>query len=112
MYMYMYTPLMYARLACMYLALFDGVEAGALDPGGVRVELHVPQHHHRAQQQRRRVGLVLTRDVRRCAVNCLKQRTVHAYVAARCQAQSPNQPGTQITEDIAIQIRHHKHVEL
>ena len=48
---------------CSYLSAGDRVQCGALDAVGVLVELQVAQHHHGAQDKRRRVRNVATGDV-------------------------------------------------
>lgn len=46
------------RIVCMYPFVLNGVEAGGLDPVGVVMQSHVPQHHDGAKQQGRGVGQV------------------------------------------------------
>lgn len=101
------------RAARTDLSVFDRVEAGFLDPVGFVEHVQVSQHHHRAEQQRRRVGLVLAGDVRSGAVHGFEDgRAVLTDVTAGRQAQSADQTRAQIAQDITVQIRHDKAIEL
>ena len=77
------------------------------------VEAEVPQHHGGAQDERRRVGLVLALDVEPdVAAAGLEDGHVAAHVAARHDASPADQPGADVGQDAAVQIRHHHDVEL
>lgn len=76
-----------AQVSRQVLAVLDGGEARLLDDVGVRDELHVAQHHHGRQQQRRGVGQVLAGDVGRRSVDLTQTHagqlsfstTIHYY---------------------------------
>ncbi len=93
-----------ARLEHRAEAGHDAVGCGAL--------VDVPEHQHRRQQQRGRVREPLAGDVRRAAVHRLEHADVAAEIGRADHAEAADQPGAQIRDDVAVEVRHHQHVEL
>ncbi len=79
---------------------------------GRRPFVDVPQHQHRRQQQRGRVRDVLPGDVRRAAVHRFEDADLGAQVRGADDAETADEAGAQIRHDVAVQVRHHEHVEL
>ena len=71
----------------------------------------MPQHEQRRQEQRRRIREVLSRDVRRAPCTASKTRTRRSD-SPRHDAQSSHEPGAQIRNDVAVEIRHQQQVVL
>ena len=78
--------------------------------GGLLAE--VPQHHDRREQQRGRIRDALAGDVGRAAVDGLEHRHAGAEVRAGHDAEPADQPGAQVGDDVAVEVRQHDHVEL
>ena len=79
---------------------------------GVLVQVHVSQHHHARQQQRRGVGEVPPRDVRRGPVNSFEDGAVRADVAAGREAEAADEAGAEVGEDVAVEVGHDEDVVL
>ena len=73
----------------------------------------VAQHQEGRQQQRRRVGEVPAGDVGRRAVHRLEHRR-RRRPCWRCRTtpEAADQPGAQVREDVAVEVRQQQHVEL
>jgi hypothetical protein len=72
----------------------------------------VTQHHTCAEQERRRIGLSLTGDIRCGAVNAFKDGRALADVAAGRNPQTADQTRTKIADDVAVDsARSHQNVE-
>ena len=95
-----------------YDLILTHLEGGPLDLVRVLVKVHVSQHHHAGQQQRGGVGQVLAGDVGGSAVHRLEYRAVSADVAAGREAKTADKAGTQVREDVTIQVGHHQDVVL
>lgn len=95
-----------AQIAGEVFALLDGLEGGTLDFIGVRVELHVAQHHDRRQQQGSGIGQVLAGNIGGGSVHRLEQGTVQAHVAGGRQAEAAHQTGAHVRQNITVQIGH------
>ena len=65
----------------------------------------VIEHHQRRQQQRRRVRKVLVGDVRSAAVHGLEDRESGPRFAPGHHAEAADQPGAEIRDDVAVEIR-------
>ena len=70
------------------------------------------EHHARGEDLGGRVGNILASNVRRRAVRGLEDRHVMPDVGTRRHAEAAHQAGTQVGDDIAVQIGQHEHVEL
>ena len=68
------------------------------------------EHEHSAQHHRHRVGLVLPGVFRSTAVGGLEDRDLVAGVRTRSEPESSGEPGAEVTEDVAVEIRHHHDV--
>ncbi|KAI3488747.1 hypothetical protein L1887_47088 [Cichorium endivia] len=88
------------------LAAGDGLEDGVLDAVGLVKEAHVTQHHDGRQQQRGRVGLVLASNVGRRAVDGLEDRGVLADVARGGEAETADETGAHVGENVTVQVGH------
>ena len=91
-------------------ALGDDVADGRLELGrGVRVA-EVAEHQRAGQDQRGRVRLVQAGVLRRRAVDRLEDGGLGADVGARRDAEAADQPGAQVADDVAVQVRQDQHV--
>ena len=72
----------------------------------------VAQHHGRAEDGRRGVGLALARDVRGGAVHRLEKGRAVAQVGAGAHAQAADEPGGKVAEDVAEQVGGDDHLEV
>ena len=70
------------------------------------------EHQLPGEDHRRRVDLVLALVLRRRAVRRLEDGRVGADVAARRDAEAADEPGGQVADDVAVEVRQHEHVEL
>lgn len=70
------------------------------------VQTHVLQHHDTAEQQRRRVGETLARNVGGRTVNGLKNGALITNVAGWGQTQTTDQTGAHVRQDITVQVGH------
>jgi hypothetical protein len=73
------------------------------------VDVH--QHEHRAQQQARGVRQVLPGAPRRGAVDGFEHGALVADVGRPGQAHRAGDLRRHVGEDVAVQVRHHDHVE-
>ena len=89
----------------------DCIIAGLLDSAGKIDFAEVPQHHAGTEQEGRRVGFALPCDVRRCAVDALKDRGALTDIAARRDPQPADQARAEIAHNIAVEVRKHHHIE-
>ena len=85
---------------------------GAVDAIGGGVLQEVAEHHHRALDERQRIGDVLARDVGRAAVHGLEDRPFLAEVGSRNDSQSTHQAGAKVGEDVAVEVLGQENVEL
>lgn len=69
-------------------------------------QVHVPQHHQRGQQQRRRVGQPLASNVRCGPVDGLEDRSVLSNVTRGGQTETSDQTGTHIRENVTVKVGH------
>lgn len=95
-----------AEIAGEGLALGEGVEGGLLDPVGVLVQVHVPQHHQGAEEQGGGVGQGLAGNVGGRAVDGLEDGALVADVAGRGKAETADQAGAHVGQDVAVQVGH------
>ncbi len=71
----------------------------------------VAEHHDGRQQQRRRVRDAFAGDVGRAAVDGFEDGAVGAEVGRAHDAKAADEAGAQVRDDVAVQVRHHQHVE-
>lgn len=69
-------------------------------------ETHVPQHHDGREQEGGRVGLALASDIGGGTVDGLEDGGGISDVAGRCEAESTDEAGAEIRENITVEIRH------
>ena len=72
----------------------------------------VAQHHHRAEDQRRRVDDVPAGVLRRRAVDRLEDGDLVAVVARRREAEAAHQARREVADDVAVEVRRDHDVEL
>ena len=77
----------------------------ALEPVGGGALLQMAEHHHAGQHHRHRVHPVLAGVLRRGAVGRLEDGRVRAEVAAGSEAQASDQPGAEVGDDVAVEVR-------
>ena len=87
-----------------------------LEPGVVHLLRHVgltdvDQHLHRPEEKSGRVGKILSSPARSRAVDSLKHRTAVPNVGGAGQPHGAGNLGRHVGQDVAVQIRHHDHVE-
>lgn len=88
------------------LSFGKSIEGGLLDPVGVLVEAHVTQHHHGAEEQSGRVGEALASDIGGGAVDGLEDGALVADVAGGRQAETANETGAHVGQDVTVQVGH------
>ena len=76
---------------------------------GVRIA-EVAEHQRARQDHRGRVRLVQPGVLRGRAVDRLEDCRLGADVGARRDAEAADQPGAQVADDVAVQVRQHEHV--
>jgi len=83
-----------------------------LDRLGSLELIQVAQHHHRGEDHRGRIDHVLTGVLGCGTVDGFEDGDLVAVVSGRSEAESTDQPGGEIRNDVAVQIRRHDHIEL
>lgn len=92
------------------LTLSKGIEDGLLDADGVVSETHVSQHHDGAEEQRRGVRLVLAGNIGGGAVDGLEDGDLVTHVTRGGEAETADETGAHVGEDVAVQLRGAKKV--
>ena len=92
------------------LAFSDYLPHRPQQHAGRLVLTQVAEHQHSREDQRGRVGLVLPGILGRRAVHGLEHRLVRADIGARRHPQSADEPGTEVTQDISVEVRAQKHI--
>ena len=82
------------------------VKDGLFNVVGVFEQVHVPQHHHRGQQQGGRVGQSLSGDIRCGTVNGLEDGSVLSNVTRWRQTETSDETGTHVGQDVSVQVGH------
>ncbi len=82
------------------------------DAIGRRPLVEVTQHQHGGQQQRRRIREILAGDVWRAAVDRLEHGDPAPQIGGSHDPEPPDEPRAEIGDDVAVQVRHHEHIEL
>src|SRR3954470_20693038 len=93
-------------------AVRDHVTDGRLDTFRSGLLAQVPEHEYAAQHESGRVRLVLTRVLRRRAVDRLQTRSVRPDVGSGRDAETTDETGRQVAHDVAIQVREDEDVVL
>lgn len=91
-----------------YLALCERLENGILDVIGMLVETHVLQHHDGAEEQRSGVSQLLSGNIRGRTVDSLKDGALVANVSGGSQAETANETGAHIGENVSVQVGHNQ----
>ena len=89
------------------LPLRDHAQRRVLDPLRRRAVPDVPEHHHAREHERRRVGLVLPRNIRGRAVDGLHQgQALRPDVARGGEAEAADEAGAEVGDDVAVEVGH------
>ena len=101
------------EVARAVLPLRDRLEHCRLDHIRLVHHFQVAQHHDPREAERSRVGQVLALDVWRSAVHSLHEReAVGADVAGRSETEAADEAGTQVRDDVTVEVGHDQHIEL
>lgn len=95
-----------AKVTGERLALGKGGEGGLLDPVGVLGQVHVPQHHHGAEEEGGGVGEALAGNVGGGAVDGLEDGALVANVAGRSEAETADEAGAHVGQNVTVQVGH------
>jgi len=91
-------------------ALGDYGGHGPFEPVGRFGFFQMPQHKHAREDQCRRVYLVLALVFRGAAVGRFEHGAIRPDVHSRRHAQPTDEPGGQVAQNVAIEVRQHEHV--
>ena len=94
------------QIAGQGLSFRQSIKRGLLDSVRELVEFHVPQHHQGAEQESGGVCQGLAGDVGSGTVDGLEDGTLVTNVAGGRQAETADQTGAHVREDITVQVGH------
>ena len=92
------------KISSQVLTLSKGIEDGLLDLGSVLIESHVLQHHDRREQQGSWVGESLAGDIWGGSVDGLEDGALVTDVAGGSEAETTNETGTHVGENVTVEI--------
>merc|ERR1719211_471269 len=74
------------------------------------VQVHVSQHHHAGEKKCRGVSEILPSNVWSSSVDSLEYCSVCANVSTGGEAESTNEAGAEVGEDVPVEVGHHQDV--